>query len=129
MPGPIGRLRSSYPYTSDYSGTKAYVLNFTRGLQAELTGTGVVVQLVAPASTVSELWDVQGFPITNVDAATVMTTEDCVKASLRGLDLGEPTTLPSLDDPKLLADFDAAGSAIFNAAQVGKPAGRYAQAS
>ena len=46
-----------YPGTSAYSGTKAYVLTFTRGLQAELAGSNVRVQLVAPAGTATEGWD------------------------------------------------------------------------
>lgn len=45
-----------YPYTPIYGATKAYVQNLTRALQAELAGTNVVVQLVTPAATVSELW-------------------------------------------------------------------------
>ncbi len=54
-----------------------------------------------------------------------MTAEDCVDASLRGLDLGEKTTLPSVDNLQLLANYDVASSTIFEASQTGKPAARY----
>jgi short-subunit dehydrogenase len=53
----------SLPVSSVYSGTKGYVLNFSRGLQAELTGTGVKVQIVLPATTSTELWDIAGVPL------------------------------------------------------------------
>jgi len=73
-----------YPYAAIYGGTKAYVQNLTTALQAEMSSTNVVVQLVAPAATVSEIWDVQGFPLSNVDPSILMSTEDMVDAALVG---------------------------------------------
>jgi len=116
----------SYPGASIYSGSKAFVLNFTQGLQGELAGTKITVQLVAPAATISEIWDKQGFPLESLDPATVMTTEDCVDAALEGLDLGEKITAPSLADSQLLTNFETAGSTLLGTAQTGKPAARYA---
>ena len=46
-----------------YSGTKGFVINFTRGLQDELANTGVKVQLVNPATTATEIWDNSGVPL------------------------------------------------------------------
>ena len=109
-----------YPGTSAYSGTKAYVLNFTRGLQAELVGSNVKVQLVAPAGTATEGWD-----STTVDPSIVMTAEACVDASLMGLELQEAITLPSVEDLDLLANFETAAGALMAASQTGKPATRY----
>ena len=109
-----------YPGTSAYSGTKAYVLNFTRGLQAELAGSRVNVQLVAPAGTATEGWD-----STTVDPSIIMTAQDCVEASLRGWEMQESTTLPSLEDLHLLATYEAAASALMGASQTGKAANRY----
>ncbi len=109
-----------YPGTSAYSGTKGYVLNFTRGLQRELAGSNVKIQLVAPAGTISEDWD-----STTVDPSIVMTTEACVEASLRGLDMQEATTLPSVEDLQLLHNYEAAAGALMGASQIGKPGSRY----
>ena len=111
-----------YPGTSAYSGTKAYVLGFTRGLQAELAGSKVKIQLVAPAGTATEGWD-----STTVDSSIVMTAEECVEVSLKGLDMQESTTLPSVNDLHLLASYDAAAGALMGAAQTGKSADRYSQ--
>ena len=119
-----------YAYLSVYGSSKAYVSMLTRTLQDELAGTNVTAQLVTPAATVSEIWDVQGFPLSAVDPAIVMTTEDCVDASLRGLDMGERITVPSLGDVQLLANYEAAAKALFAGTQVtGKPAARYAAAA
>ena len=109
-----------YPGTSAYSGTKGYVLNFTRGLQAEFAGSNVKVQLVAPAGTATEGWD-----STTVDPSIVMTAEACVDASLKGLELQEMVTLPSVEDVDLFANFEAAAGALMAASQTGKPATRY----
>ena len=111
-----------YPGTSAYSGTKAYVLTFTRNLQAELAGTNVKVQLVAPAGTATEGWD-----STTVDSSVIMTAEACVDASLKGLDKQEATTLPSVEDLQLLTKYEAAAGALVAASQTGKTATRYAE--
>ncbi len=116
-----------YPYTAIYGGTKAYVLNFTRSLQAELAGTAVVAQLVAPAATVSEIWDVIGLPLSAIDPGIVMSAEDCVDAAMRGLELGEGITMPSVQDQHAVSAFSAASTSLFAASQqTGKPAPRYA---
>lgn len=87
-----------------YSGTKAYVQNFSTSLKNELAGKGVTVQVVLPGATATPLWDKAGVPITNLPAEWVMTTEDMVDASLAGLDQGEFATIPALPDA---ADFEA----------------------
>ena len=123
----IGSIVSffSFPSNSVYSGTKAYVLNFTRGLQNELEGSGVQVQFVAPAATESEIWEVGGMPLSSLPAEIVMTAEDCVDAALKGMDMKEPMTLPPLHDASVLANYEAAAQAVLMNAQTGKPAPRY----
>jgi short-subunit dehydrogenase len=87
-----------------YSGTKAYVQNFSVSLKNELAEKGVTVQVVLPGATATPLWDKAGVPISNFPVEWVMTTEDMVDASLAGLDQGEFATIPSLPDA---ADFEA----------------------
>jgi short-subunit dehydrogenase len=114
------------PVSSIYSATKSYVLNFTRGLQQELAGTNVRVQLVAPATTATDIWEISGVPLSALNPDSVMTVEDCVDAALAGLDLGEAITMPSVEDAAaLLAAYDAARIALLGASQTGKPASRY----
>ena len=123
----IGSVLSFHvlPTSTVYSGTKGYVMNFTRGLQQEVAGTGVAVQLVLPASTATEIWELSGVPLTQLDPATVMRAEDCVDAALAGLDQGELVTLPSVEEQALWEQFDAARLALFAGAMRGKPASRY----
>jgi short-subunit dehydrogenase len=108
-----------------YSGTKGFVMNFTRGLQDEFANTGVKVQLVNPASTATEIWDNSGIPLAALNQDSVMTTENMVDASLVGFDMGEKITWPSVADATLWDKYDAARSALFAATQTGKPAPRY----
>ena len=115
-----------YPYTPIYGATKAYVQSLTLSMQAALAGTDVIVQLVTPAATVSEIWDVQGFPLSNVDPKIVMTTEDCVAAGLAGLERREKVTAPSVQDESVVVRYFETGAALFAASQqTGKPAPRY----
>ena len=116
----------SLPISSIYSGTKGYVLNFTRGLQDELANTGIVVQLVAPAAIATDIWEISGVPLSKLDAATVMKAENAVDAALAGLDLGEKVTLPSVEDLQLLKNYDTARLALLGSSQTSKPATRYA---
>ena len=120
----------SLPISAVYSGTKAYVLAFSRGLQEELANTGVKVQIVLPASTATEIWSetVSGIPLAALNQASVMSAEDLVDAALAGLDMGEPVTWPSVGDAGLWRSFEAARSALFAATQTGTPAARYQRA-
>lgn len=123
----IGSVLSFHilPVSTIYSATKGYVMNFTRGLQQELAGTGITVQLVLPASTATEIWELSGLPLAQLDQATIMRAEDCVDAALAGLDQRELVTLPSVEDQELWERFDAARLALFAGAMRGKPASRY----
>jgi short-subunit dehydrogenase len=115
----------SLPVSTAYSGGKSYVLTFTRGLQDEVKDSRVVVQLVAPSATATDIWEISGVPLSALDKSVVMTAEDCVDAALAGLDLGEAVTLPSVENAGLFAAYDAARAALAAATQNGKPASRY----
>lgn len=120
----------SLPISAVYSGTKAYVLAFNRGLQAELANTGVKVQLVLPASTATEIWseEVSGIPLSALRQESIMSAEDMVDASLTGLDNGETVTWPSVADEGLWTTYDTARASLFAATQTGTPAPRYLKA-
>ena len=116
--------------STSYSATKAHVMLFTIGLRDELANTGVRVQLVLPASTDTEIWDIAGIGgVKKLDPATVMSAEDCVDAALAGLDAGETVTLPSIEDTNLWANFDHPRLMMAKASQTGRPASRYGVAT
>jgi uncharacterized protein len=123
----IGSVLSFFalPFSTSYSATKAHVMLFTIGLRDELANTGIRVQLVLPASTDTEIWDVAGIGLHALDPKTVMPVEDCVDAALSGLDQGETVTLPSVEDASLWQEFDAARIKMMTASQTGRPASRY----
>ena len=118
------------PISTVYSATKAYVLQFSRGLQQELAATGVKVQAVLPAATETEIWsaDTSGVPLSALAKDTVMGVHDLVDAALAGLDQGEAVTWPSVGDVGLWNTFDAARVALVGATQTGTPAARYKKA-
>lgn len=113
------------PVTSLYSATKAFVLTYSRAIAQELQGTGVHVQAVLPAGTVTDFYDVAGAPIANFDASVFMTAEQLVDAALVGLDRGEEVTLPSVHDAALWQSYDEARARLFAGTQNGSPAERY----
>jgi short-subunit dehydrogenase len=80
---------------------------------------------VAPAAIATDIWDISGVPLSNLDPATVMTAEHAVDAALSGLDLREKITLPSVDGLQLLANYDSARMTLLKASQTSKPANRY----
>jgi short-subunit dehydrogenase len=108
-----------------YSGTKGHVLNFTRALQEEVAGTRVFVQVVLPGVTATDIWELGGRPVSSLDPQTVMQADDLVDAALAGLDLREPVTLPTVEDPQLLADYEAARLKLFAATRRNRAASRY----
>ena len=108
-----------------YSGTKAYVQNFSTSLRNELAGTGVTVQVVLPGATATPLWDKAGVPIHTLPAEWVMTTEDMVDASLAGLDQGEFATIPALPDAADFETYERARLALAPNLSRKNPADRY----
>lgn len=111
--------------SSVYSGTKGYVLNFTRGLQEEVAGTNVKIQAVLPAMTATEIWEVSGVSMENLPPAAIMTTENLVDAALAGLDQGEAVTIPPLHDLAKWEAYESARLAVFESCLTGVPAPRY----
>jgi short-subunit dehydrogenase len=111
------------PGAGGYSGSKAYVVNFSRSLQAELAESGVTVQLVMPGPVRSEFFGDVPAPFPE---AMFMTAETLVDTALAALDQGETITFPNLTDVKVWQDFEASRGDLTKAVtQSGQPAPRY----
>lgn len=81
------------PHTPVYSATKAALVNFSIGLQAELRGTGVRVQALCPGFTRTHFHDgedFKGFRQEKLPAFMWLRAEDVVRDSLRALRVGGP---------------------------------------
>jgi short-subunit dehydrogenase len=102
----VASVLAVYPEISGgaYSGSKAYVLNFTLSLKQELAGTNVKLQVVMPGATRTEIWERAKMDITKIPASMIMEVDEMVDAALAGFDQGEFATIPSLPDP---ADWDS----------------------
>ena len=108
-----------------YSGTKAYVVNFTQALKNELVGTGVTIQAVLPGATATPFWEKAGRPVEDLPGEIVMTAEDMVDASLTGLDQHELVTIPALPDVADWETYETARNALGPNLSRQKPAARY----
>jgi hypothetical protein len=108
-----------------YSGTKAYVVNFTQALKNELAGTGVTIQAVLPGATATPFWEKAGRPVEDLPGEIVMTAEDMVDASLTGLDQHELVTIPALPDVADWEMYEAARKALGPNLSRHMPAARY----
>lgn len=111
-----------------YSGSKAYVVNFSQALQLELGAKGLRVQAVLPGATRTEFWDVSGIPVTGLPQDMVMSAEDMVDAAFAGLDMGELITIPSLSNPADWDRLEAAREALTPELSRSEPAARYTRA-
>ena len=95
-----------------YSGTKAFVLNLTQSLQNELKPFGVTVQAVLPGATRTEIWDRAGASADSLPPEMLMEVDEMVDAAVKGLDLGEAVTIPSLPDMGQWTALQAARQAL-----------------
>lgn len=111
------------PTAGSYSGSKAYVLNFTRALQAELAPSNVRVQLVMPGPVRTEFFGDTPAPFPD---HLFMTPETLVDAALRALDQQEWVCFPSLHDLSAWQNQEAARINLIKAlSHSGEPAARY----
>lgn len=108
-----------------YSGTKAYVVNFSQALHKEFEGSGVTVQAVLPGATATNFWDVAGVPVAHLPQEIVMQTDELVDAALAGLDIGELITIPSLPDVQEWENYEAARKAMGPKLSLTHAASRY----
>lgn len=111
------------PGAGGYSGSKSYVLNFSRSLQAELDGYGVTVQVVMPGPVRSEFFSDKPAPFPD---ALFMSAETLVDAALVALDQGETITFPNLPDMAVWRQFETARETLVKGVtQSGQVAERY----
>jgi len=111
------------PGVGGYSGSKAYVLNFSRSLQAELASSGVRVQVVMPGPVRSEFFGDTPAPFPD---QLFMTPETLVDVAFRALDQGEMICFPTLEEIATWEQLDGRRSSLVKAlTQSGSPALRY----
>ena len=96
-----------------YSGSKAYVLNFTQSLFKTLKDTGVQVQAVLPGATRTDFWDRAGLPVHNLPEKNVMSAEACVDAALAAFDEKELVTIPALPDVEVWNRYEQSRLALY----------------
>lgn len=108
-----------------YSGSKAFVLNFTRSLALEHADGPVRVQLVMPGPVRTEFFSSQGMSDSVFPDAAYLTPSQVVDAALAGVAAGETVTLPSLGDPAIWDRLEGARQAFMVAVTSGRVAPRY----
>ena len=113
------------PSAAAYSGSKAYVLNFTRSLQIEYAGSPIRIQLVMPGPIRTEFYSSQGVSESIFPPESYLAPEQLVDAALAGLDTGEPVTIPSMLDEQAWIALEAARTEFVKATMSGKVAARY----
>src|SRR5215469_4852603 len=96
-------------FNAVYSGSKAYLLALSQALTKELTENGVAIQTVCPGAVRTEIWERAGVDLdARIPAERIMDVDELVDAALKGLELGERITIPSLPNAQDLADAEAA---------------------
>ncbi|MBJ7289907.1 SDR family NAD(P)-dependent oxidoreductase [Williamsia sp.] len=93
-----------------YASGLAYALTLSQTLHAELSRSGVSVQVLCPGVVATEFHERQGL---DLSATPRMSAADVVTASLRGIELGELVTAPGVEHAELLADVFNADLAAF----------------
>lgn len=123
--GSVSALMPELSANGVYSGSKAFLLNLTQSLQAELAPCAVRVQAVLPGGTRTELYERSGLNMADLPARMLMNTGEMVDAALSGLEQGEVVTLPSLPDAADWEAFTAARHALRPNLSRNHPAARF----
>jgi short-subunit dehydrogenase len=112
-------------FNAVYGGSKAFLLALSQGLTRVLTENGVTIQTVLPGAVRTEIWERAGTDISRLPPERVMEVEALVEAALKGLELGEQITIPSLPDYQDLQDAEAARLKLSPNLSRNHPAARY----
>jgi len=108
-----------------YSGSKAYVLNFTRSLQLEYANSAIRIQVVIPGPVHTEFFSSQGMSEGVFPADAYLTAEQMVDAALTGLAAGEAVTIPSMVDVEPWTTWEAARVTFMGTTLSGQVGRRY----
>lgn len=108
--GPAGS--EQMPRRAVYAGTLAHLVAWTQQLHAELGSAGIKVQALCPGVVATEFHTRQGM---DLSAIPRMSAPDVVRASLRGLELGEVVCAPGVERSDLLQGVFDADLAAFRA--------------
>jgi hypothetical protein len=112
---------------ASYSGSKAYVLNFTRSLQMEYADSPIRIQAVLPGPIRTEFFSAQGLSDEVFPASAFITADALVDAALDGLARGETITAPTLVSAELWDEIEAKHRAFLGSVVGGRVAERYLQ--
>jgi uncharacterized protein len=83
------------PYEAVYGATKAFALNFTEALNAELKGTGVKMLAVNPGPVPTEWQQVAGYDETGAEMMPgAIEADQVVREALRSYDRGKRSMVP-----------------------------------
>lgn len=113
------------PAAAAYSGSKAFVLNFTRSLQLEFSASAIRIQLVMPGPVRTEFFSSQGMDGSVFPDSSYLSSDQMVGAAMIGLDKGEGITIPSLPDLDIWQDIETSRKSFMAATLSGAVAGRY----
>ena len=108
-----------------YSGTKAFLLNLSQAMSAQLADKGVYTQVVLPGATRTEIWAKGGKDVDAFPPDFVMEVDDLVDAALVGFDRRETVTIPPLPDDAQWTAMQAARLAMAPNLSKSRPAPRY----
>lgn len=109
-----------------YSGTKAFLLNLSQAMAAQLADKGVYTQVVLPGATRTEIWAKSGKDVNTFPPDFVMEVDDLVDAALIGFDRRETVTIPPLPDDAQWTAMQAARLAMGPNLSKSRVAPRYA---
>ena len=110
---------------ADYSGSKAFALNFTRSLQMEYADSDIRIQAILPGPIRTEFFTSQGLSDSVFPDTAYLSAEELVDAALSGLEQGEKVTIPSLGSPAIWDAIEASRQAFFKDVLSGQVAERY----
>jgi short-subunit dehydrogenase len=82
------------PYEATYGASKAFAINFTEAVGAELHDTGVKTLAVNPGPVKTEWQAVAGYDENTRIMPGIITAEKCVRDSLRAWDRGRRSVIP-----------------------------------
>lgn len=112
---------------ASYSGSKAFVLNFTRALQMEHQDSDLRIQAVLPGPVRTEFFSAQGMDDSIFPDSAYIRAEELVDVALAALDNGESVTIPTLKDLSIWAAMEEERGRFLRDVIGGEIAARYRQ--